>query len=777
MKKAKQTLTAALAATLATGVVGSVASAAPIDDLYKAAYNAMVKAQTEKTQTAINEARVAINALPKELDSAKGTFSEAVDKVQQPIYTQIIALIEKGNKEAKQETVNEGRKLLVGVEEAYAKTWSSNFDTIQQTLVKNATDAVAAAAKSQKAEDITKAEALVTELKTADNADVKKAVEGLEKDLVEKLNVYVKEVKVVNGTTLEVVFSKEVKESTVKKDCFVVQKGSLKYFAKDAELQTDKKTVKVTLANALEDAKDYELVTRNIADVKGAIVKETKTAIKYEKTDVAKIEFVTTNTVKGADLRDQLKITNEKGVDITQELKLKKQIKITCDDKNAIKDGVVQSVARLKKEYTVKVTVGDKFLEEKVTVIESLANEIVDYTFADKAVDIDDYKDNKVTMNHNLRSYNHGSGDVRVLTVFYKDSLGNLKAAAGKEITKISSSDVKVVKPTVDNKLQALKEGRALLTVTIGVMEQTIEVEVTKDVVADAKIEIKNSNITVARSTVENYIPVDLVDNYSGDKKEDESFDVELWNESSEKWESTTKVTAKKGVITVVGSRLDSSKKARLTKNYKGLKLEQEFEIIVQDKEDTESFVIEALNDNNRALSKLDRNEDEVVDKQLTVVVYGIDSNGNKVEVMQPSKYVVKEGNNDENLKLTAGKFIAAEQEVGTYDISAEVNFKGDKKKTENTVTVSVVNDEVARVKDDVVSTTGSLKVEDIALQYEGDDCKVLEMYAVDSKGKKIDSPITSSKTVTLKWAKIQVGSNDPVVVELDDASVEVTIK
>lgn len=81
----KKVLTGAMAALMATGVVTpAMAETTNVTELHKAAFEAMQKAEKEKTQLSINEARQALkvfaDAMPEHADIS--TWSTRLDHVQ-----------------------------------------------------------------------------------------------------------------------------------------------------------------------------------------------------------------------------------------------------------------------------------------------------------------------------------------------------------------------------------------------------------------------------------------------------------------------------------------------------------------------------------------------------------------------------------------------------------------------------------------------------------------------------------------------------------------------
>lgn len=169
-KKVQKTLTGAMAAMMATGVVTPLAATNDVDALYKAAYNATTKALNEKTQAAINEARAAIKALPANLDWAIGEFSKQVDTVQHPIFVNIVEAIKKAEKETTQANIEAAKKAIPAeLGGFYKNSYSSAVDKIQQGLQAKVIEAVKKAEKEETEEAVEAARALVEDVLKAES--------------------------------------------------------------------------------------------------------------------------------------------------------------------------------------------------------------------------------------------------------------------------------------------------------------------------------------------------------------------------------------------------------------------------------------------------------------------------------------------------------------------------------------------------------------------------------------------------------------------------------
>lgn len=783
MKKAKQTLTAALAATLATGVVGSVASAATNDDLYKAAYSAMVKAQTEKTQTAINEARVAINALPKELDWAKGEFSKQVDTVQQPIYTQIIALIEKGQKEAKQETVNEGKKLLVGVEEAYAKTWSSNFDTIQQTLVNNATEAVKAA-KSQKPEDIKKAADLVAELKTADSADVKKAVEGLEKDFANNVNVYAVSAEAKNASSITITFSKEVEKDSIDKTDFAVTLKQQKVYVKEVSVADDKKSATLTLSSDLKDKEEYKLVVDGIKDTKGNKGNRTELTVKYEKQDLNAVEFKSTNVLRGADLKkDYIIVKDTAGRDVTKEAK----VKFACvEDKNLVtSEGKVSGSATVNKEYTIRILdSNDKVIaEQTIKIVSKLDNAFIGYTLTLADVD-DDAKYADIAPNSKIQL-----GNTAKLTIFYTDALGKEKKVDAKN-AKVTLVDKGVVSIVGDNKIKALKEGHAVVKVVYGSMEQEIDIETTKDAVADLDLTVSDALL----ADVNLYAPIEIKNNNKLIGAEDEDIintaKVQMYNSQGDSWYTVDSKRAD-GQLWLNGKNLKDGR-AKLVLSSKYGSKEYEFDIKVQKPAKISSYLLEARKTGNEtgSVDTIDLNNDGK-SESATLHVYAIDENGLRIsEVAADKVHVTKMNGNDvDKTKPDLINNVIDVNDVfgeeGSVLFDVEYNkINGGTDTAQITLTVKNSYDKAVSVRasQEEYTTTGAISLADVLEFYYGNTytkAQVTDVVAYENNDKNqtklsMTTPL-EKRYYTIHVKSVKIAANGQVYT-VDD-NVDFTIK
>lgn len=202
----KKVLTGALAALMATGTVAPVFAGTNVQELHTAAFEATQKALKEGTQLSINEAREAIQAFKEAIGEHADipTWSSMVDKVQHPIYVEVVdglLALQKEGAVVTQEAVNKLYTLIYNEEgtaddisDEYKKGekygWSEQTDAFQNVLTFAALEAVEAAKTADEIADATK---LVESLKTSKNKDAVAAAERMEAKLIEKeeaLNKY-----------------------------------------------------------------------------------------------------------------------------------------------------------------------------------------------------------------------------------------------------------------------------------------------------------------------------------------------------------------------------------------------------------------------------------------------------------------------------------------------------------------------------------------------------------------------------------------------------------
>lgn len=166
----KKIIAIVLSASLTTGFIQNPVrvEASSLDEIYANAYRATVAAMEGKTQKLINEARVAIKTLPKNLNWAIGEFSKQVDKVQQPIFEKAYKAVVLAEKNPTQANIDAGKAAIDPDMPIYYKgSYSSKLDQIQQKKMKEALDAYNKALNSNLQEDMDLANKLFDDIRTA----------------------------------------------------------------------------------------------------------------------------------------------------------------------------------------------------------------------------------------------------------------------------------------------------------------------------------------------------------------------------------------------------------------------------------------------------------------------------------------------------------------------------------------------------------------------------------------------------------------------------------
>lgn len=153
-----------------------------IDELYKAAYDSSLKAQTTNKQKDMTDARVLVDLLykllPKESKTLAETFSSMLDKIQHPLLVKTVDAIRVAQASGKQVDINAARALIIDMPQVWRNSYSSAVDEAQNMLIKNVIAAINKAVTSKEQLDIDAAINLYNELLTVTNNDgVKKWAE------------------------------------------------------------------------------------------------------------------------------------------------------------------------------------------------------------------------------------------------------------------------------------------------------------------------------------------------------------------------------------------------------------------------------------------------------------------------------------------------------------------------------------------------------------------------------------------------------------------------
>lgn len=520
MKEVKKVLGAALAATITTGIVGTVAGATTVDDLYKAAYDATVNALNKKDQESINAAREAINKLPAELQGFKGEFSKQVDTVQHPILVTIVDSINNADKSLKQVDINTARKAIpANLPAEWKNSYSTGLDAVQQKLIVKADEAVKKAQKSQAKVDVDAARALLSEIATVENNDgVKTWVTTYEKEFMNSVKLAVDSINVAGDKTVTVNFNKEVNADTVSVRSFKVYEteSEKSLWVTSVTVSKDKKSAEVTFSNAFPVDKNVTVEVKDVKDLNGKVMETSKDEFVYTKSEVASIELTKTTFRPNTDITKSLVIKDADGKDITKTTNYEFQSsdKTIVDEKGqALKEGEVRVVVVVKangKEvfksnaYTLKIEIAKANEVQGITIYEAVAGKNAEGAKYDEVTKVDTLKVGEKAANK--------------LAIFCNDQYGNAKVAitgANIKVEENLNPEVAILK---DGVITAISEGTANFKVKVdGIKDAFV---VTVNVKAEAKeksVAVDNANVVVVKEGISKDVKISVKDQF-GDK-------------------------------------------------------------------------------------------------------------------------------------------------------------------------------------------------------------------------------------------------------------------
>lgn len=192
--------TGILVSTLFSSVVGA-STLTGVDAIYKKAYDDTIVAVNSGKQKDINVARSSIDSLKQALPNSTypSTFSSMLDKVQGPIYSDIVrgilSLKEKVDSGSyiDQASVNNLRTLCLGdlnddsddiPSRLYNSGWSQGIDELQQSIINRAHNLFKVASTEKTEESVNNARVVIDDLKTS----VSKGIVDWAKSLEDNLN-------------------------------------------------------------------------------------------------------------------------------------------------------------------------------------------------------------------------------------------------------------------------------------------------------------------------------------------------------------------------------------------------------------------------------------------------------------------------------------------------------------------------------------------------------------------------------------------------------------
>ncbi|MBU3205197.1 hypothetical protein [Clostridium algidicarnis] len=177
-KRLKQIISITLCTAIISGFGGfnvkaNASELKGVDLIYSSAYKATMKAQEDKTQKSINEARLAVDKLKAVLPNSNAipTWSSLTDKIQHPKLVKMVNSIGKAQKDKTQKSINDARNTI---EEELPSKWknsySSALDVVQQFKIDEVVKAVEKAKTTKDTKDVAIASDLITEIKTSNKA-------------------------------------------------------------------------------------------------------------------------------------------------------------------------------------------------------------------------------------------------------------------------------------------------------------------------------------------------------------------------------------------------------------------------------------------------------------------------------------------------------------------------------------------------------------------------------------------------------------------------------
>ncbi|SFA52589.1 S-layer homology domain-containing protein [Parageobacillus thermantarcticus] len=332
-------------------------------------------------------------------------------------------------------------------------------------------------------------------------------------------------VSAVNSTQAVVTFSTEIGE--VSATNFTVDNGLA---VVNAEINpNNKKQVTLTFNQPLADKTTYKVTANGVKSVAGVELKEDSSAeFTYEIGEVSKIELTKTTFVNGDDITDFVKLTNDKGIDVTDEY----TVEISSTSQK-INNGTVSGVTTSEVAYvqvTVKSKSGNTVVKQsdaiKVTLSPIAVTSLVGFGLGNDVDNPTAFK--QAVQNGQLISEMKKSSRPN-LELLVKDNNGNEKLLSANDVTKIENLTPTVAVVSKDNNtgelvVDAYSTGTAQVKLTIGDFVTTVSFTVKED--------SKIANATLSKSNV-------YFNTANDDKAENDSVNVNIVDQYGEKIQAT----------------------------------------------------------------------------------------------------------------------------------------------------------------------------------------------------------------------------------------------
>lgn len=284
----------------------------------------------------------------------------------------------------------------------------------------------------------------------------------------------------------------------------------------------NKKEVTITFNKSLADKTDYKLTVNGVKSASGTELKEaTTSAFTYEVGEVSKIELTKSTFANTDDIADFIKLTNEKGTDVTD----KYTVAISSTSAKVI-SGVVTGVTESETAY-VQVTVksGTDVVKQsdaiKVTLTDKVVSNLVGFGLSNTNITTKtDYKTavKEATLTSEMKK------SAQPYLELLANVNGSEKLLEGTDVTKIENLTPTVATVSKDTNgnlvVDAYSTGTAQVKLTIGDYTTTISFAVKADSVltnatlSKSSVTFNTANTNTAETSTAN---VKVVDQYGKD--------------------------------------------------------------------------------------------------------------------------------------------------------------------------------------------------------------------------------------------------------------------
>jgi hypothetical protein len=508
---------------------------------------------------------------------------------------------------------------------------------------------------------------VVTEFKPKDNVTraafasfVKRALDAQEATKAPK----VESVSAINSTQAVVTFDKEIGEATATN--FTVDNGLT---VVKAEVNPEnKKEVTLTFNKELTDKETYKVTVNGVKSVAGVELKEATTVeFTYEIGEVSKIELTKTTFVNNDNIADFVKLTNDKGIDVTDKYTIEVTStsgKVSNDGKGTVSNVTTNEVAYVQVTVKSGTTVVKQSDAIKVTLAPTAVTSLVGFGLGDDVDTVSAYKqavkDGKLTSEMK-------KSETPNLELLVKDNNGSEKVLSASDVTKIENLTPTIATVSASNGelvVNAYSTGTAQVKLTIGDFVTTVSFTVKEDSkIANATLSKSNVYFNTALNPNENdSVNVNIVDQYGKDIKAtvDANGNVSVGGNTvgtlTAKSSNTNVATVAVDTVTTESSSLPititevGKGTATITVEFKDTKgnvvFTKTLTVTGKDAGAFAGYVIET----NATEIDLDKDSGtEPNDDAVNFTVYEVDAQGNKIQAVDPSNITLEIQGYDKN--------------------------------------------------------------------------------------------------------------------------------